>query len=156
MHTGPSLTDHDRRQLDRYIKKLERYARDWPRNRISSMAMFLLMGALAVYLLSNFWSGAKAEYGVVERLDGIAVPSDAPPDLWFVAELRRTAKLLHAHYQIRMIETILGVIGVMLGLGVSSCAALLVFRWREGEVKAVLAKLARWQLEQWDAVEQKT
>jgi hypothetical protein len=101
---------------------------------------------VAFTYLRSFWVGATKPYSVVDRLQSIEVPDDAPPDLWYVAELRRSVALLQTVNQARSLDIIQGVIGVFLALLGLGAAAHLLVRWNEGPRKALLARVLRWHL----------
>ncbi len=115
--------------------------------------LIAITGGIAVHCLHHFWTTANTDYGIAERLKESDDLEDLRSELWFVGELRRTAAMLEVNNQIQMRAVMEGVIGVILGVGAICGSVILVSRWRDGENKEVLAKLARWQIEQWERKE---
>ena len=84
-------------------------------------------------------------------MNAIQPPGDAPRHLWAVAEVRRTAVLLHASNRTQMMGVMVGVTALFLTC-VSLVALIMVWGWwRNAERNAVLASVGRWHLDQWRA-----
>ncbi|HPF37864.1 MAG TPA: hypothetical protein P5081_07120 [Phycisphaerae bacterium] len=148
MNAAPSLTDHERRILEIYLSEVSAASRG--RGPLLTMAVFaLLLGAAGVVEIRHFWSTATEPFDVSALAQSIDIPDDAPPRLWAVAEVRRTASLLHTSNQTQMLAVAEASFGLLM-LIVSTLTLIWVWgSWRRAERNAILAKVGRWQLEQW-------
>lgn len=149
MNQTPPMTAEERATAERYVSGLERGARSWPRTRFMLTTGVVFTFLISIHCLHDFWRGATERYDVVERLEGVEMPDHAPPDLWFVTELRRAADLLQVTVQMRMLDVLEGVFGLMLLFSACVVSVIVVTHWGDGPRKTLLAKLARWQLTQW-------
>lgn len=148
MNPGPPLSNRERDLLVSYVEGVEASARN--RKPLVFLAAFaVILGVAGVRELAHFWSNATARLDASALTKSIDMPDNAPPQLWTVAEARRTAALLHAGNRIQMFAVLEGVMGlIMLSFSLVALISVLSW-WRNAERNAVMAKVGRWQLEQW-------
>lgn len=149
MESTPSLTEKERQILTDYIAHTERFARNFRTTRVAIAISAIIGSLLAIACLSEFWVATSTPYQ--NRASNIEMPADAPPGAWAVAEFNRTSALLHSHNQLQMFSMLLGVCGLILGTFAIVLFVMLRNHWRDGERMAVIAKIAKWQLEHWNA-----
>ncbi|MCA9256604.1 MAG: hypothetical protein KDA33_13240 [Phycisphaerales bacterium] len=148
MNSAPPLSDHERNVLETYVSEVITSSRG--RGPLLVIAVSaVLLGAAGVVEIRHFWSTATAPFDVSALAQSIDIPDDAPPRLWAVAEVRRTASLLHTSNQTQMLAVAEASFGLLMLIASTLTLIWVWGSWRRAERNAILAKVGRWQLEQW-------
>jgi hypothetical protein len=137
------LSPKEKSVAEQHLAKFERHVRNWNRSRwlfLGLGILCLVAGSCEVFLN---WPGTDGLQSFVERLDSIEMPSEVPPDYWFVGELRRTARFVELQYEMLSQQMMMFVIGILLFSGGVVHVSILLCRWNNGDRDAVLAKILR-------------
>jgi hypothetical protein len=137
------LSPKEKSVAERHLAKFERHAHNWNRSRwlLLALGILCLVGGSCEVFLN--WPGTDGLESFVERLDSIEIPSEVPPDYWFVGELRRTARFMELQYEMGASQLMMFVIGILFLFGGIVHISILLCRWNNGDRDAVLAKILR-------------
>ena len=149
MPVSPDLTAEEQAVIEEQIRQLEQTAKILPKMRLFLIAAVLITGFFGFRNIAYFMKVVNTDYSVTKRFDGATTLPDMPADQWHIAELRRTSALLQVEVRLQNLATQIGVTGVLLVVLSVYLASLLVKCRKDGPRKALLARLARWQLQQW-------
>jgi len=149
MSEHPVLDQQERVVAERYVAKLERAAKSWPCVRVMILVLCLFVLSVALVWMWGFWQDMKIRYDVIDKIEQPYPRNITPGDDWYKSELKRLALLVHRSSQGQMLTIIQGVVSVMLLFTVALVAYGLIKHWNDGSEKRLVARLARWQLEQW-------
>lgn len=144
----PLLTPEERVMFKQHIERLESRARRLPRLRVVLVVVMVLTAMLAVHCLYDSFRTLTRTRSVADRLESIEIPPGAPPDLWFVAELRRSVLLLEGVQKLHMLAMFEGVVGIILAYSIAFGFSVALVRRNEGIEQAVLARMLKWYLSQ--------
>ncbi len=145
----PELDPKERMLAERLVTRLERSANYWRALRVLIMVVCLFIIGVAAMWMWGFWQDVQGRYDVLEKIEQPYPRGAVPGDEWYKSELKRLILLVHDSNQGKMMMMIQGVVSVMLLFSVMMVIWGLVKHWNDGPEKRLLAKLARWQLEQW-------
>ena len=147
-HEELTLTPTERAIVKNFVTDLENQSRFWTPGIVLLAILIILSTLLALHCIHQFVDCIQTAPSISQHFEDIEKPANAPPDLWFVAELRRTAKFLELRNKMHMIATIEGVTGsILLAINIF-LGVLISSRWKIAPKKAILAKLIRWQMAQ--------
>ena len=135
-------------QLDKYIENFERRVNNWQRDRIFYLIVGLIILCIGAIWMINDMRSLLGTFSPISELKLSERPEDISLELWAVAEIRKTARILELRYNVLG----LALIGATVGL-LTICLSILLLvplirRWRDGGKEMVFTRIlcAQWKM----------
>ena len=142
------MSDVEIVQLDKYIENFERRVNNWQRDRIFYLIVGLIILCIGAIWMINDMRSLLGTFSPISELKLSERPEDISLELWAVAEIRKTARILELRYNVLG----LALIGATVGL-LTICLSILLLvplirRWRDGGKEMVFTRIlcAQWKM----------
>jgi hypothetical protein len=146
------LTKNEIEIADRYISKRERQLAQWPHKRWLIIVIFSVIALLGYRTSIDGLRTIQNDRAADAQVDH-AIGGPPPPGLeqrWITGSMMKISKILDLRYQemtYAMLQVTLGYVEVLTAL---SMVTLTILRWNTGERDALICKLLRWKLQEFE------
>jgi hypothetical protein len=142
------ISDVEIGQLDKYIADFERRVNNWQRDRIFYLMTGLITLVIGAKMMVDGMRSLMGRSSPISEMELSERPEDVSLELWAVAEIRKTARLLELQYNILGLALISATVGLLIITGSFVLLVPLIIRWRDGGKEMVFTRIlcAQWKM----------